>query len=156
MSKEVYVSFETAKLLKEKGFEWKTEFVWYEHLPPSIDWRNKANQKAMDYFYFNETTEHQSYYRNCDKKPSYINGDIYSAPTQQMACRWLREEHNIHIMPTIGCDVDRTPRIFYGVVIALFNDYGDIDLRDPLDEKGYDSPEEAIEAALEYILKNLI
>lgn len=156
MSKEQYVTFDVAKLLKEKGFDWKTDFVWYEHLPLSLDWRNKANQKAMDYFYFNETTEHHSCYRNCDKKPSYINGDIYSAPTQQMACRWLREVHNIHIMPTIGCDVDRTPRIFYGAVIASFNKNGDICYHNPLDENGYNEPEDAVEAALEYSLKNLI
>ncbi|WP_287385648.1 hypothetical protein [Lachnospira sp.] len=81
--------------------------------------------------------------------------DICSRPTQQMACRWLRKR-GIHIMPTIGCDVDRTPRIFYRAIIALFNDYDDIDYRDPLDENGYDEPEDAIEAALEYCLTNLI
>ena len=94
MITEDYVSYEISKLLKEKGFDWRTEFVWYEHLPSSIDWKNNANQKAIDYFYFNETTEHHSYYGNCDKKPSYINGDIYSAPTIQMALRWLKETHD--------------------------------------------------------------
>lgn len=88
--------------------------------------------------------------------PHYFFKDCYIfAPTQQMACRWLRKR-GIHIMPTIGCDVDRTPRIFYGAVIALFNDYGDIDYRDPLDEDGYDEPEDAVEVALKYVLTNLI
>ncbi len=73
MNKEAYVSFETAKLLKEKGFDWRTEFVWYEHLPVSIDWRNKANQRALDYYYATETTEYNSSYRNCDTKPSYVD-----------------------------------------------------------------------------------
>lgn len=127
--KEAYVSYDTAKLLKEKGFNW-----------PTIEYYSSSG----------------SIYRFSEGIADICGILSYPRPTQQMACRWLREEHNIHIMPTIGCDVDRTPRIFYGVVIALFNDYGDIDLRDPLDEKGYNSPEEAIEATLEYVLKNLI
>ena len=126
--KEAYVTFEVAKLLKEKGFDWPT--IEYYSLSGGI-------------------------YRFSEGIADICGISSYQRPTQQMACRWLRKR-GIHIMPTIGCDVDRTPRIFYGVVIALFNDYGDIDLRDPLDGKGYDSPEYAIEAALEYVLKNLI
>lgn len=115
---EAYVSFEVAKLLREKGFDWDTDKVY------------ERNLMACRY-------------------------EDYPMPTQQMACRWLREVHNIHIMPTIGCDVDRTPRIFYGVVIALFNDYGNIDYR-TIDGNEYDEPEDAVEAALLYVLKNLI
>lgn len=138
MSKEQYVSFEVSKLLKEKGFDWKV-FHFYDE-----DGHLKHREGDC----------YSLYNWNYPTKDEY--GSHYcSAPTQQMACSWLRKR-GIHIMPTIGCDVDRTPRIFYGVIIALFNDYGDIDLRDPLNEKGYDSPEEAIEAALEYVLKNLI
>lgn len=132
--KEAYVKFETAKLLKEKGFCEENIYCYYqgEYENDSTDvWRGECK------FNWN------------------IYDDSYSAPTQQMACSWLRER-GIHIMPTIGCDVDRTPRIFYGALIALFNDYGDIDYHDPLDENGYNEPEEAIEAALEYVLKNLI
>lgn len=147
MNEEQYVTFDVAKLLKEKGFDWKTDFVWYEHLPLSLDWRNKANQKAMDYFYFNETTEHQSYYRNCDKKPSYINGDIYSAPTQQMACRWLRKEKGIHILPEIS-EVKENPKYYCMIWKTSTLESFIIEL--------FDSYEDAIEAALEYVLKNLI
>lgn len=150
---EQYVSFETAKLLKEKGFEWQTEFVWYECLPPSIDWRNKANQKAIDYFYFNETTEHHSYYRNCDKKPSYISRDIYSAPTMQMALCWLKEEKGMYIS-----------------VVPDFNEYGEYpddlywlarvyDLRNGdyiYSTKLCISSQEAFDTALEYCLTSLI
>ena len=144
---EQYVSFEVSKLLKENGFDWKTDFVWYEHLPLSLDWRNKANQKAMDYFYFNETTEHHSCYRNCDKKPSYINGDIYSAPTQQMACRWLRKEKGIHILPEIS-EVKENPKYYCMIWKTSTLESFIIEL--------FDSYEDAIEAALEYVLKNLI
>lgn len=156
MNEEQYVTFDVAKLLKEKGFDWKTDFVWYEHLPLSLDWRNKANQKAMDYFYFNETTEHHSCYRNCDKKPSYINGDIYSAPTQQMACRWLREEHKIYIT-TEPLEMFKKERIVYEPIIYLLNDFDDFALEyKTVHLKECDTYEDAIEAALKYVLKNLI
>lgn len=139
MNKEQYVTFEVAKLLKEKGFDWKV-FHFYDengHL---------KHREGDCYSLYN-----WNYPTNDEYGSQYC-----SAPTQQMACRWLREEHNIHIMPTIGCDVDRIPRIFYGAVIASFNNNRDISYHDPLDENGYNEPEDAVEAALEYVLKNLI
>lgn len=126
--KEAYVSFNTANLLKEKGFDW-----------PTIEYYSSSG----------------GIYRFTDGIADICGISSYPRPTQQMACRWLRKVYNIHIMPTIGCDVDRTPRIFYGVVIALFNDYGDIDYR-TTDGNEYNEPEDAVEAALEYVLKNLI
>jgi hypothetical protein len=134
--KDEYVKFGTAKLLKEKGFDWECYGTY-----------NIIEEVLMN--------EHSVTVVSHTNKNSTLGNAWISAPTQQMACRWLREVHNIHIMPTIGCDVDRTPRIFYGIVIALFNDYGNIDYR-TTDENEYDSPEEAIEAALEYALTNLI
>lgn len=155
MITEDYCSYEVAKLLKEKGFDWQTEFVWYEHLPSSIDWRNKINQKAIDYFYFNETTEHNSYYRNCDKKPSYINGDIYSAPTHQMAMKWLRGLHNKHC--DVGYDIDL--KWFFQIIDlkeTVTYDYPETKYYHTENETGFNSYEEAVEAALKYCLTNLI
>ena len=76
---EDYVSFETAKLLKEKGFD--EECVYF------YDW-----------------DEEDEIYRICSnggscneaRFPSY-----YSMPTLQMAMKWFRIEHNIHIEPHI-------------------------------------------------------
>lgn len=136
--KEAYVKFGTAQLLKEKGFDWDCHHFYYRKN------NGKIVEKWMQFIVD----------RNSDR---WINpyAEYISAPTQQMAMRWLRKR-GIHIMPTIGCDVDRTPRIFYRAIIVLFNDYGDIDYRDPLDENGYDEPEDAIEAALQYVLTKLI
>lgn len=135
---EQYVSFETAKLLKEKGFDWFT-FGYY-----TMD-----DYDSPPYFGIENLCAD-----NWNGEVEEVNDFWFSAPTQQMACRWLRKR-GIHIMPTIGCDVDRTPRIFYGVVIALFNENGDIDYR-TTDGNEYNEPEDAIEAALQYALKNLI
>lgn len=72
---EDYVSFETAKLLKEKGFD------------------EECYQKYDDegYLSFNHIG-----YINSDKPCD----DFYAlAPTHQMAMKWLREAHNIIIEP---------------------------------------------------------
>lgn len=68
MIQEAYVSFETAKLLKEKGFNEPTLGNYY------IDGRFEESCRVNWNEYF--------------KTP--IN-----APTQQMAMRWLREEFDL-------------------------------------------------------------
>ena len=73
MITENYVSFETAKLLKEKGFEGK-----------------------MHTFYTEEGTEIESSY----VVPSNFF-PIYR-PTLQMAMKWLRKVHEIFIRPNIN------------------------------------------------------
>lgn len=72
MIKEDYVSFETAKLLKEKGFKTPVETGYYG------DGRICHNI-ALDFMDYN----HEDGY--------------YSRPTIQMAMKWLREVHNIVI-----------------------------------------------------------
>ena len=135
--KEAYVSFGTAKLLKEKGFDWECYGTY-----------NIIEEVFMN--------EHSVTVVSHTNKNSTLGNAWISAPTQQMACRWLREEHNIHIMPTIDSDAYRTQKIFYGAMIASFNNNGDISYHGPLYENGYNEPEDAVEFALEYALKNLI
>jgi len=69
--------------------------------------------------------------------------------TQQMAMRWLREMHNIHIDI---CSIYDTTRWLYQVFVitprTAHNSY--------VDKILYASYEQAIEASLEYSLKNLI
>jgi len=71
MITEDYVSFEIAKLLKEKGFDEPCLMCY------------TSDKKLGNY----------GYYR------SYKNSDVFSltAPTIQMAMKWLREAHKIHI-----------------------------------------------------------
>lgn len=75
---EDYVSFETAKLLKEKGFNWGC-YQYYNF--------NDGNLPTMLSF------KHQNGDIELDEHPT--------APTLQMAMKWLRIEHNIHIEPHI-------------------------------------------------------
>ena len=69
MITENYVSFEVAKLLKEKGFNEKVS-RWYVANSP---------QEGVVTIGFGD-------------KQLYIN-----APTQQMAMKWLREVHSLYI-----------------------------------------------------------
>lgn len=72
MIKEEYVSFETAKLLKEKGFD--EECVCY------YDAEGGFNSHTINTSFVNH--EFSNY---------------FTAPSQQMAMRWLREDHGIFI-----------------------------------------------------------
>ena len=77
MITEDYVSFETAKLLKEKGFD---EFT-------------------ISYYYKNGSMG----FSEVDTRVS----DGYQRPTLQMAMKWLRETHNLGVFLTwtqvFGC-----------------------------------------------------
>ena len=74
--KEEIVSFETAKLAKEKGFDWKVRDSYIQYLEAKI---------ALD--------STSSLY-DCNHN---MNVKQYSAPTQSLLQRWLREEHGIHV-----------------------------------------------------------
>jgi hypothetical protein len=69
---EDYVSFETAKLLKEKGFDEATLFRFDENGNLNSDGRF-GNYNSLTKF-------------------NYV-----AAPTLQMTCKWLRKVHNLHI-----------------------------------------------------------
>lgn len=70
MITEDYVSFETAKLLKEKGFK----------------------EICVKGYGMESKTFFSSIRSNDDNS-------MYAAPTLQMAMKWLRKEHNLYIDP---------------------------------------------------------
>ena len=133
--KDAYVKIETAQLLKEKGFDWEVRSLYgnYQQDLGFSSWSNNYN--AYD--------------------------DLVSAPTQQMACRWLREVHNIFIGVGIGEDLDG--EFGYMPFIHILDNLScpdgkyvpDVDADDicNLTPQTY---EDAVEFALEYALKNLI
>lgn len=72
MITEDYVSFETAKLLKEKGFDEPCNKCWYI-----------------------ETKDIEDVYNG---KNSDLASEFISAPTLQMTMKWLREKFNVLIV----------------------------------------------------------
>ena len=124
MINEDYVSFETARLLKEKGFEGR-----------------------MHTFYTEEGTEMESAY----VVPSNFS-PIYR-PTLQMAMKWLREVHHLHISIEMGFDVDNHQYFFFVPSVCKFSSKTG-EYQTPFGETEFDTYEEAAEAAIKYCLKN--
>jgi hypothetical protein len=121
---EDYVSFEIAKLLKENGFDEDTICVYIgRHL----------------------LIKGEGTISNATDMP------IIPAPTLQMAMKWLREVHNIHI--TIDCDI-----------CDSFDFYSTIRIKSEeswktyveYEDEGSNTCEEAAEKAVKYCLTNLI
>ena len=118
---EDYVSYEVAKLLKDKGFNIECNTAYY-------------NGRLIDY----------TMYGFCGVL------DFIFAPTHQMAMKWLREKHDLHIIAyPYKADNDKKwcCQVFRTYNLLGYEQYTDETL---------DSYEEAVEAALKYVLENLI
>jgi len=133
---EDYVSFETAKLLKEKGFDIICDKAYKEHdssyLCP-IEYC--MNLKAEGY---------------------------YLTPTLQMAMKWLREKHNLFIeIQCYGCGSDKKAHFEYSYVISeyvkMYTGICTIFRLEKHNAKSrFPSYEGTCEAAIKYCLENLI
>lgn len=135
MTKEDFVSFEIAKLLREKGFDWSCNSYLVEHGKKTTDFLSSvdANRNA----YESELPDHK----------------YYSRPTLQMIVRWLREKYDIYIYGGVvsGMTITFSQKYFYPVI--------NINRRRKICkelEQTFGTPEEAIEFAIKYTLKNLI
>ena len=71
-------------------------------------------------------------------------------PTHQMAMAWLREIHKLSIEPFYY------PVLGYCVEIKHIGKETEVKEFEEIRDKSYNSYEEAVEAALNYVLKNLI
>jgi len=131
MVSEDYVSFEIAKLLKEKGFDEPCNNRYYE--------THFGFDLGLDPGYTNSHWE--DWYKNMGVRN-------YSAPTLQMAMKWLREVHNLHI------DVDPSEGNWNPTVLELENWACAVKFGDKIPIQ--DSYEEACEVAIKYCLTNLI
>ena len=100
--KEQYVSFEVAKLLKDKGFKEETYGNYY--LGGKFDGKFEESSKVNWNKFF--------------KTP-------IAAPTQQMAMRWLREVHDIKIMIRPYVDGTYSYEILNGFWYVNFDSYED-------------------------------
>ena len=155
MITEDYVSFEIAKLLKEKGFDEPCEcFYDTEHNDISIvnGWMDTSNSQLDEREFL-----------------------CYSAPTLQMAMKWLREVHNILLVVDYEYECDTTPYYFKiyhlgengkperviikGVSYDKDNNATEhiVGYRDWERSYGdYETYDVACEAAIKYCLENLI
>ena len=129
---EDYVSFETAKLLKEKGFP----------LP-------STNFEDWVFCMYDE---------NGDIQWGCYHPDYYCRVTLQMAMKWLRIEHNIHIEPHIV-----KTKYSYGYMPNYINlkelkqhfPFDEVDFSN-IDKYVYITYDKACEVSIKYCLENLI
>jgi len=137
MITEDYVSFETAKLLKEKGFDESISMVY------------------MSYGHLRKLNRYDSI-RNSNYNDITKNYFEYTAPTLQMAMKWLREEKKMGIEINTNFDLDDDSKWHYEYGFCIFQLSGSFEKCAECDYDGYKTYEEACEAAIQYCLKNLI
>ena len=140
MITEDYVSFETAKLLKEKGFDvygdgsfGSSIKIWMEYSPVG---------------------------KIKDISTASPSPKAYPAPTLQMAMKWLREVYHLFI----GCEPRLSFTDFYWITANIYRvrkksslyhteDVDDYHCVASCDSHSYEG---ACEAAIKYCLENLI
>ena len=135
MIQEAYCSFDTCKRLKEKRFDVPCIAHWFV---------GKANNFSIC-----------SYPQNWNRIKSRF--EWVSMPTLQMACRWLREAHNIHIeafCPVVDSDA-HISGVTYNVVISQL-DKDCLAVDTDIENNEYKSYEDAIESGICWALENLI
>ncbi len=132
---EDYVSFEIAKLLKEKGFDAQCRAAY-------------TNYGQLF------TTQIQQYITNIVSSKGYQWECV--APTLQMAMKWLREVHHMIIMlQPLSFNIIKD-YLCENWTYSLWAD-DNLEIGEPYDNQtSYPSYEEACEAAIKYCLENLI
>lgn len=160
--KPTYVTFEQAKLLKEKGFKSDTNCYYFKD--------GKFCQFSIKdtYGYYGEeyTVELIELYRNwndgwlqnkygnrcfgCSEKDGYFQ--TYSAPEQWMVVEWIRLNYGIWIYPYCAGN----NKFHYGIANSMTGSIITNSYRrngNKLESlfAGYSSPQEAISAAFDYI-----
>lgn len=141
MITEDYVTFDTAKLLKEKGFDVPCEHYYAKEV-----------LFGKDYIHLLYTDEPL---HNSEIKGENINFLAWecTAPTLQIAMKWLREVHDIYIM----IDKDfATEKGWHYVVVRKQDWVNNIDNGLTQQESNSYTYEFACEAAIKYCLENLI
>lgn len=124
--KDQLISFDTAKLAKEKGFDWNV-----------VNYYDKDKTKCSEYSDLGVNPENF----NADFWNTKAFTPFYSAPTQSLLQKWLREEHRIVVYVITSAD-----RAFRNI---LYDGYIGTELY-IINKKTY---EEALEEGLKEALK---
>ena len=127
MITEDYVSFETAKLLKEKGFD----------------------EVCFRY------AESKGIYESGNWTVANVTGGGIGVPTLQMAIKWLREVHHYYIQVMLDSWALGDHMGYYVVIQKTDSDF-EMMLSDARERVFYDTPEESAEDAIMYIAETLI
>jgi len=144
------ISFETAKLAKEKGFNWKVLQYYYlsrsNQTTPVLQNLGKApNEYRQDCFIGIYT----------DFNNAFADDELwYSAPTQNFLQKWLREVKRIHVFNVICGTKGKDLKIAYCYCIlqdTRITEFCGLKVRQ--NSKKYYTYEEALEQGLTEALK---
>lgn len=132
---EDYCNFEVAKLLKEKGFDSNVYTCYTDCEFPEF-------LTMIDYVIQGEEYE----------RSNFESHNLIQAPTHQMTLKWLREVHRIETHIVLSeLNADNSRKYMFDIYSSDINrDF------DSVQKEGFNSYEQAVEAACLYVLKNLI
>ena len=148
---EDFVSLETAKLLKEKGFDIKCTHCF------ALD-TNEIQNIYDDVIPGYELLRPQDWNHITEEELCQIGLSGWtnlSAPTLQTARKWLRKVHHYYIQIMLDRWFNGGHSGYY-VLIQKTDSKFEIRLSDKVDKVFYNEPEEAVEAGIKYCLENLI
>ena len=129
---EQLVSFETAKLAKEKGFDINVNYF--------------ISQYSKDGgIVFSESVESDNY--NSSNWNTDVRISLLSRTTQSLLAKWLREVHNFHISINVGLP-HKAHIMYYSNVIKFGKEH-----KSKYRSVFYKTYEEALEIGLQEALK---
>ena len=88
MEEGYYTSLETAKLAKDKGFDWETTCFYTKNKTPYLT-------RGVEYVSDRDVVTNWNDGMGC--YPTKAEEVLCSAPEQVLLLKWLREVHNIHV-----------------------------------------------------------
>ena len=138
---EDFVSFETAKKLKEKGFSCEMPFAMYNEIA-----RLHLLTTAVPFCVCDSGFKYREYYVYED-----FDENDYIAPTISQVLKWLRENKKIHVEIDIMKAYPEAKLTYWGYNIVLIDKYEVYHF-----EWNSNSFEQAALAGIEYVLDNLI
>jgi hypothetical protein len=141
MITEDYVSFETAKLLKEKGF------IGDGDVGSRCGFYSEKDYEIGHGIITKTGREVGLVYDDVDN--SQLESYEYLRPTLQMAMKWLRKKHNLH------CDIKIGDGDFVIDIISLKDGEFGCEVAEP-ESCVYPTYEQACENAIKYCLENLV
>ena len=138
MITEDYVSFETAKLLKEKGFDEYCKSVYHVGSVCSVASLGYHDNEGYGEIIVEKQNSDFGKYDNA-----------ISAPTLQMAMKWLRKKHILIVLDVENFYMDGS------VASWIYHIWCDDNIEEN-HSASFKTYEEACEAAIKYCLEKLI
>ena len=127
------ITFETAKLAKEKGFPQEPNRLKI----PYYNYKGEFKGDVKDWL------------RKYLRKEDTSDVESVSAPTQSLLAKWLREEHNIHVTSRYDIVLEKG----YGYTLYFFMEDKGSFVNKELISYIYKTYEEAYEIGLQEALK---